>query len=123
MGDRAPEGITEILHDWASGAPEALRELMPQVVAELRHGTVYIVVLTGDERGNLWYDDSANSGVVAPVLRDGDHLVEVSQLDLSQGEAVVKHFENLALSGNRVSFGDWYLDWLDKLLAATRART
>ena len=36
MGDRAPEGITEILHDWASGAPEALRELMPQVVAELR---------------------------------------------------------------------------------------
>jgi len=91
------------------------------VVSELRSGTVYIVILSGDERGNIWYDDSANSGVVAPVLKDGDgHLVEVSQLDLSLGEPVMAHFADLALSGNRVGFGEWYLGWLDKLIAATR---
>ncbi|MBT8494740.1 MAG: SMI1/KNR4 family protein [Deltaproteobacteria bacterium] len=91
------------------------------VISELRRGTVYIVVLNGDERGNIWYDDSANSGVVAPVVCDSDgHLVEIAQLDLAGGEAVMKHFTELALGGKRVGFGDWYCGWLDKVIAATR---
>jgi hypothetical protein len=91
------------------------------VVAELRRGTVFIIVLNGDERGNIWYDDSANSGVVAPVIRDPDgHLVGVAQLDLSAGEAVMEHFTDLARSGTRVGFADWYCGWIDKVIAACR---
>ena len=93
------------------------------VVSELRSATVYVLILTGEERGSIWYDDSANSGVVAPVLTDeSGHLIEVAHMDWSRGEPLLRQFELMASEGRRASFGSWYLNWLDKMIAAARAR-
>lgn len=93
------------------------------VVSELRAAAVYILVLTGRERGAIWYDDSANSGVVAPIVVDeAGHLIEVANLDLSRGQDVLRQFELMAATGRRASFSQWYAGWLDKVIAATRAR-
>jgi len=94
------------------------------VVSELRAATVYILVLNGPERGAIWYDDSANSGVVAPVVvDDAGHLIEVANLDLSRGDEVLRQFELMAASGGRATFSQWYASWLDKIIAAVRARS
>jgi RNA polymerase sigma factor (TIGR02999 family) len=36
MGDEIPSEVTRLLHDWSEGNPEALAELMPLVLEELR---------------------------------------------------------------------------------------
>lgn len=94
------------------------------VIAELGRAMVYVLIVSGEARGSIWYDDSANSGIVAPVLvDDGGHVIDVSHLDLSRGDEVLGHFEDLARGARRARFEDWYLSWLDKLIAATRSAT
>jgi hypothetical protein len=52
------------------------------------------LVVTGGEAGTVWYDDRADYGGIAPVLRH---------------------------DGRRAKFGAWYTEWLDDALRATRS--
>ena len=52
------------------------------------------LVVSGGEAGNVWCDDRADYGGIAPVLTHG---------------------------GGRATFGAWYIEWLDEALRAIRS--
>ncbi|MEZ5944475.1 MAG: SMI1/KNR4 family protein [Planctomycetaceae bacterium] len=54
-------------------------------IADLGCGQSLLLVVTGSELGNLWYDDRADHVGISPMLKDG----------------------------NRVRFNQWYTGWLN----------
>lgn len=64
---------------------------------ELTHGSIYIteygcalrflLIITGDEKGKIWFDQRADQNGINPVTDK---------------------------QGNKLDFSDWYVDWLDK---------
>lgn len=57
-------------------------------------GNFYFLVVNGPEYGNIWIDDRASNGEIVP-LEDG-------------------------VSGGRVTFGSWYMSWLNAELEGFR---
>lgn len=72
---------------------------------ELTHGSFYIteygcalrflLVTTGEEKGKIWFDQRADQHGINPVLNK---------------------------KGDKLDFSDWYVEWLDKSIAAMKEK-
>lgn len=60
-------------------------------ICHIGHGATYLLVVKGFEYGNIWIDERADYGGLKPCLKK---------------------------DGSTCTFIEWYLDWLDKTLAA-----
>lgn len=58
-------------------------------ICHFGHGCAFLLVLSGREAGNIWFDGRADYGGIEPELN------------------------NL---GERTSFSEWYLNWLENSL-------
>lgn len=58
-------------------------------IGHIGHGCTYLLVVNGQEYGNIWIDDRADYGGLNPVL---------------------------SKNGQRVNFAEWYIDWLNEEL-------
>ena len=62
-------------------------------ISEMGCGYNILLVVSGEERGTIWQDLRAGDGGILPM-------------------------QNIKSDSNRMSFSEWYEDWLDKSLAS-----
>lgn len=72
---------------------------------ELTYGSIYIteygcalrflLIITGDEKGNIWFDQRVDQNGINPVKSE---------------------------KGNKLDFSDWYVEWLDKSITEMKEK-
>jgi hypothetical protein len=83
--------------DWDRGERPSSAELMEYMsvkhingclqICHIGHGATYLLVVNGEEYGNIWLDERTDYGGIEPLLDN---------------------------KGGRVSFISWFTEWLDE---------